>query len=37
MPKNWQMKYKLAKVNISDWDMADDIETKEDVIHEFSF
>jgi DNA-binding phage protein len=22
----------MAKVNVSDWDMADDIETKEDVI-----
>jgi probable addiction module antidote protein len=32
MPKNWQGRYNMAKVTVSDWDPAEIIETKEDVI-----
>jgi DNA-binding phage protein len=32
MPKNWRRRYKMAKVIVSDWDPAEIIETKEDVI-----
>jgi probable addiction module antidote protein len=32
MPKNWQGSYNMAKVTVSDWDPAEIIETKEDVI-----
>jgi probable addiction module antidote protein len=36
MPKSWQRRYKMAKVTVSDWDPAEFIETKADVIANLS-
>jgi probable addiction module antidote protein len=36
MPKSWQRRYKMAKVTVSDWDPAEFIKTKADVIANLS-
>jgi DNA-binding phage protein len=36
MPKNWQGRYEMTKVAVSDWDPDVSIATKEDVIANLS-